>query len=131
MSSWVSNGDITMSIVAYDEVCKVSKECGDWLNLNGLQSTTPTASVLQRSVKIKSHLGIYDEKYGSGVGENDIIIIASAKENSETLVSDEKPQPILPSAKSSYKIPAVCLLSIVNIRCINFLTFIKESSEVF
>lgn len=66
----------------------------------------------------KEKLDIKGEKYGSGVGKNDLLIIAVAKRNHRTLVSEEAKQPKLPKEKPKYKIPAVCK-EIAEIPCMN------------
>jgi hypothetical protein len=65
------------------------------------------------------------------VGENDLLIISTAKVHRVELVSDEEKQLNLPQILSKRKIPAVCAMSEVAVSCINFLEFIKQSGEVF
>jgi len=75
--------------------------------------------------EIKTLLGIVEEQYTKGVGENDLFIIAMAKETSTILVSEESRQNNLPALKSNYKIPAVCNMQEVQVECINFLELLK------
>lgn len=71
--------------------------------------------------KIKALLVIQEDDYGTGVGENDLFIIANAKRNEHILVSNEKrqPNPKNITNKANYKIPAVCSLDEVNVENIN------------
>jgi hypothetical protein len=84
-----------------------------------------TATSLATAQNIKNLLGIVEEKYTKGVGEKDLLIISIAKENKKILVSDESRQNKLPALKSNYKIPAVCDMPEVNIKCVNFLDLLK------
>lgn len=70
---------------------------------------------------IKSLLGIEEDNYGSGVGENDIFIIAISKRIQAVLVNNEQRQPNPQNIqnKTKYKIPAVCNLNKVNVENIN------------
>jgi hypothetical protein len=77
-------------------------------------------------------LGIVDDAYhSSGVGENDLLIIATARVHKAELVSDEKRQTALPKEPTKRKIPAVCAMKEVNVLCMNFIEFIKRSDEIF
>jgi hypothetical protein len=83
-------------------------------------------------MEFKKLLGIEGDNYHvKGVGENDLFIIATARANKAILVSDEELQTTLPVIPSKKKIPAVCAMKEVKVPCINFLTFIKNSEEVF
>jgi hypothetical protein len=76
-------------------------------------------------------LEIDGDRYGGGVGENDLIIIASADCNGLILVSNEKVQVTLPKLMSNYKIPAVCSLKKPPVACVDFLEFMKRSNAIF
>lgn len=71
--------------------------------------------------QIRALLGIQEDNYGTGVGENDLFIIANAKRNRHILVNNEKRQPNPQNIqnKTKYKIPAVCNLDKVNVENIN------------
>ncbi len=62
-----------------------------------------------------------DNYHGKGVGENDLLIIASAKRNNSILVTNEERQGDATKIKikAKFKIPAVCNLGEVNIKNIN------------
>lgn len=87
--------------------------------------------IVQDAMRIKLLLGIVGDKYRAGVGENDLLIIATAREQRAELVSDERRQTDLPKELHNYKIPAVCAMSEVYVPCINFIDFIKRSAVVF
>lgn len=90
-----------------------------------------TNDILREALRIKTLLGIIDDKYGEGVGENDLFIIATTRLCHTILVSDERTQPSPPKKMQNYKIPAVCSMKDVGVECINFLDFIKKSKVVF
>ena len=82
---------------------------------------------------LKSKLGIVDDNYHpKGVGENDLLIIASAKVNQRRLVTNEARQDTnLPSNPARYKIPAVCGLAGIDVPTLNFLDLLQESDQPF
>ena len=67
---------------------------------------------------------------GGGRG-NDLLIIATAKQYKGILVSNEGKQTKLPKTLAKMKIPAVCGMAQVEVRCINFIEFLRESKNVF
>lgn len=82
-------------------------------------------------MSIHDLMGIVGDAYhAKGVGENDILIIATARAHRAELVSNEGRQSldILPAKR---KIPAVCAMPEVAVPCINFMEFIKRSDVVF
>jgi hypothetical protein len=83
-------------------------------------------------MRIKDLLGIVDDNYhAKGVGENDILIIATARAHGAELVSDEERQPNLPRIPAKRKIPLVCSMNEVGVACISFIEYIKRSGEIF
>ena len=89
-------------------------------------------AILQDAKRIKDLLGIMGDNYhAKGVGENDLLIIATARLHGAELVSDENRQTNLPQVSSRRKIPAVCVMESVSVVCINFIDYIKASGEVF
>lgn len=127
----VEQKDLMLPSVAFEEVDHKAPECGEWLKDNNLKQLSMSSAILQDALRIKGLLGILGDKYGGGVGENDLFIIATARAQMSELVSDERRQPNLPKELYNYKIPAVCLLPKVSVTCINFIEFIKRSNEVF
>ena len=119
-SSSVQNKEFVISKKAFEEVSHKIPECGEWLKNNDIEilNLTPTSLLIAKN--IKESLGIVEEQYTKGVGENDLFIIAIAKETESTLVSEEGRQSALPALKSNYKIPAVCSLEEVRVDCCNF-----------
>ena len=83
---------------------------------------------LVEAISIKSLLKIEEDNYGSGVGENDILIIAISKRIGAILVTNENKQPSLPPKESNYKMPAVCGLGEVKTESINLTELLHESS---
>ena len=130
MADQTEAGILTMARVAIDEVQNKTPDCSDWLREKNILITEATNQILIESLRIKTILGI-ENKYGSGVGENDLIIIATAMLSSTSLVTDESRQTNLPQQRHNYKIPAVCNLPDINIVSMNFLDYIKESGRVF
>lgn len=133
--SWIgaeiNQGHIHMPAVAFAEVEHPADECAKWLNDNGLNRIAMTNEILLDAMRIKRLLGILDDKYGGGVGENDLFIIATARVSHAVLVSDERVQAGLPKLMANYKIPAVCGMQEVSVECISFLEFIKRSRAIF
>jgi len=123
---------LVMPNVAFEEVANKTPDCGEWLNHNDLKQLAISNAILQDAMRIKGMLGIVDDNYHpNGVGENDILIIATARAHRAELVSDEERQPTLPKKPSKSKIPAVCAMAKISVPCINFIEFIKRSNEIF
>lgn len=124
-ASSIQNKEFVISKKAFEEVSHKIPECGIWLQNNNIEihNLTPQSLLIARD--IKASLGIIEDKYTKGVGENDLFIIAIAKESGATLVSEEGRQSPLPTQKSNYKIPAVCNIESVNVDCCNFLSLLK------
>lgn len=131
MASQIAAKELVMSSVAFDEINHKTPDCGEWLKENNLEQLAISNAILQEAKRIKELLGIANDKYTTGVGENDILIIAAARLHGAELVSDEAKQPNLPKIPSNRKIPAVCVMPTVSVACINFLEYIKRSEEVF
>ena len=135
MWSWIGKqiltGEIVMLTVAIDETGDNSPDCRKWIEKHGIEVIPVTNDTIQIALRIKELLGIINDKYGSGVGENDIFIIASAKEYGHELVSNENRQNNLLHNMKKYKIPAVCGMLQVDVPCVNFLEVIKRSKVVF
>ena len=122
---------LAMPSVAFEEVANKTPDCGKWLKDNDLDQIEISNVIVQDAMRIKQLLGIIGDKYGAGVGENDLFIIATARGQIAELVSDERRQTNLPKEFHNYKIPAVCGMSEVSVPCINFIDFIKRSAVVF
>ncbi len=123
---------IFISSVAYEEVKLRSPECGDWLKSCGINRIIADDKILFSAIEIKAVLNIEEEDYHpKGVGENDLIIIATAKTQGLILVTEEGVQNNLPNDSRKMKVPAVCELDEVNVRCCKFREFFAESEEIF
>ena len=132
MASQIEAKQLVMPSVAFEEVQHKTPDCGEWLKDNNLEQLAISNAILQDAKRIKGLLGIVDDNYhAKGVGENDILIIATARLHRAELVSDEERQPTTPQVPAKRKIPAVCALPTVSVSCINFLEYIKRSEEVF
>ena len=121
---------ICMPEVAIAEIASVSPECRTWLIENEINSLPMTDAILQDALRIKNVLQI-GVRYGPGVGENDLLIIATAKTYGVALVTNEARQPIIPAARTKYKMPAVCSLPEVAVECYDFLEFLRLSKAIF
>lgn len=126
-----SSGGILIPSVAYAEVGHVSPDCHAWLKSKSIGKVTVDSAIAKHAMHIKSALGIANDNYGSGVDENDILIIATAKAKGLSLVSNENRQPTLPPALKRYKIPAACALPSVNVHCENLAEHIRQSKQIF
>ena len=122
---------LVMPSVAFEEVVNKTPDCGNWLKDTDLEQIEINNAVVQDAMRIKLLLGIVGDKYGAGVGENDLFIIATARGQRAELVSDERRQINLPKELHNYKIPAVCDMTGVSVPCISFIEFIKRSAVIF
>lgn len=118
--------------VAYEEVVHKWPECGEWLKRNGVERIPLTNEILSDANRIRELLEISNDGYNQkGVGENDLFIIATALMAKKTLVSEEGVQFKLPLTRSRYKIPAVCALPEVGVKCMNLIELIRLEKAVF
>ncbi len=132
MAEQICEKQIVMPSVAFDEVDNKTPECAAWLKDNKIEQLSVTNAIIQKALVIKNLLGIVGDIYHpNGVGENDILIIATACVNNLGLVSDEGWQPKPPVIPKKSKIPLVCTMDVVAVTCINFIEFIKRSDVVF
>lgn len=131
MADRVAQGVIRMSEVAVEEVGHKAPECVAWLKEAGLQKMPVTEAIVLEAFRIKGLLDIEEDKYGSGVDENDLYIIATAKLHACELVTDEAFQPSASKQKRNWKIPAVCNMESIQTPWIDFLDYIKRSQTVF
>ncbi|GAB6043469.1 DUF4411 family protein [Endothiovibrio diazotrophicus] len=128
----IAAGEFAIPVVALEEVERKSPECGGWLKQCDIEVLPLTNAVLRGAGEIKYLLGIMEDDYHpKGVGENDLLIIATAKDVKQKLVSDEARQFRLPDVMPKYKIPAVCALEEVGVECIPFIDLIKRSGVTF
>lgn len=117
---------------AYDEMRQRADDCLRWLDNCGPHVEKITDRIIKEAMRIKNLLNIKDDDYAvKGVGENDIFIIAIAHVFGCTLISNEAVQMIVPRVPKNSKIPAVCRMSTVGVKCINILAYIKECGVVF
>jgi hypothetical protein len=131
MAGQIEAKELVMPSVAFDEVNHKTPDCGEWLKDNGLEQLAISNAILQDAKRIIGLLGIANDQYTTGVGEHDILIIATTRLHGAELVSDEARQPNLPKLSSNRKIPAVCAMPTVSVYCINFIEYIKASGAVF
>ncbi len=123
---------LVMPDVALEEVSKEAPECGQWLEENDIKKIHVNNAIIQDAMRIKGLLGIVGDSYHpKGVGENDILIIATARAHGAKLISDEGKQNQLPDKMAKRKIPAVCDLDKVSVPCISFVEYIKRSDAIF
>jgi predicted nucleic acid-binding protein len=131
MAEQIKLDELAMPIVALDEVANKAPECAKWLKAHDLNVLEITNAMIQDAMRIKNLLEIVEDKYGSGVGENDLFIIATARAHHSELVTEEKWQSVPPKRLMNYKIPAVCDMPSVTVRWLKFIDYIKLSGTVF
>lgn len=132
MASEISQKSILVPQIVIGEVERICEKCALWVEgVNGFSAVEIDGSIVSEAIAIVSWLGVENDQFGSGVGSNDILIIATAKSLGCPLISNEAKQPILPANRKSYKMPAVCSASIVLVDCINFADLIKASGQAF
>lgn len=123
---------ITIPKVAFEEVKRKTPECATWLKNQNITLLEPNNAILKEALRVKDLVGIVGDNYHpNGVGENDLLIIATASVTNSELVSDERRQNILPKEPTKKKIPAVCAIDEVGVSCVNFVEFLKRSKKVF
>ena len=127
----IATGELTIAAVALDEAGHKSPDAAMWLKTQRISVLPMTQAILTDALRIKTLLGIDGDQYGSGVGENDLFIIATARAHGAELLTDEGRQPSLPNSRRSYKIPAVCGLPEVQTPCMTFVEYFKRSQTVF
>ena len=131
MAIQTTNRALVMPSVALEEVNSIAPDCGKWLKKNKIRQLKENNAILTDAMRIRGLLGIVGDKYhAKGVGENDIIIIATARIYESELVSNEE-QPTLPQILSKRRIPSVCSMQEVAVQCYQFIDYIKRSNEVF
>lgn len=126
-----SSSSLLVRCVAFDEVAHVSPNCCDWLKDKSVNRIEVTSTIAQHSKTLKGRLGITNDLYGTGIDENDIIIIATAIDLKHPLISNEGRQLSLPTKLKNYKIPAVCAMNDVKVECINVAEYIRQSKKTF
>lgn len=89
LAQQIEQGQLLMAQVAVEEVEHKAPECMVWLRDAGLQKQPITQAILLEALRIKTLLGIVEDRYGGGGDENDLLIIATAKLHGHTLVSNE------------------------------------------
>lgn len=128
----IASQRIVICEVAYHEVERKFVDPFKWLKEQDIEVISMNTDMLAVAASIKSDLEIEGDKYhGKGVGENDILIVASACVEGHELITNEERQRTLPKVLAKYKIPAVCDLDSVAVPCIAFIDLIKGSGEVF
>jgi predicted nucleic acid-binding protein len=78
MAGQIGAGELAMPSVALEEVAHKAPECAEWLKACDIEVLEINNAILQDAMRIKNLLGIVGDKYGGGVGENDLLIIATA-----------------------------------------------------
>ncbi len=119
---------------AAKEIEKHDPECYKWFKDFGVKIIQADNKIVLEAVRIKNILGIENDEYHpKGVGENDIIIIATAKVRKMSLVSNEGVQanPKSMTSMKKYKIPAVCDLPAVGVICVPLIKYIRSSGGIF
>ena len=131
MAGQIDDGTLVMSSVAVHEVSHMVPECALWLQTSSLKKIEVTNAIVQDAFRMKQLLNIADDSFHpKGVDENDLLIIATAASCRAELVSEESRQK-LPDLPAKRKIPAVCAMDAVAVKCINFIDYIRQSNQVF
>ena len=132
IGSQIETGEFVMPQVAFEEVEKKTPDCAKLLKTCDLTRIKIGNDVVQESLRIKKRLGITNDDYHpNGVSENDILIIATAKVRNLELVSEERKQAKQPQENRKLKIPGVCQLPDVGVKCITFIELIRRSGQAF
>ena len=92
-----------------------------WMIDNQFAETPIDESVESRSLELEKEDQIRSNS--KGVSENDLKLIAYARLNEKTVVTEEGKQPNKPGTKYNYKIPTVCAEQ--GVECINFVDMLR------
>lgn len=121
-----------MPKVALIEVKHKTPDCAEWLNDHEVEILSASNAIVQEAFRIKKIAGIDNDNYHpKGIDENDLLIIATANVCEAELVSDEARQAKRPDEPRKRKIPAVCAIPEVSVKCISFIEYVKRSGRVF
>ncbi|MGE0433196.1 MAG: DUF4411 family protein [Planctomycetota bacterium] len=131
LSGKIGSKELVIAKTAFDEVVKHQPDAAAWLTSKKIAIFQVTNDALMKAVAIKADLGIANDDYGSGVGENDILIIATAWVNGHEMITQENRQLNLPKSLKKYKIPAVCGMASVTIPCHTFIEVLRQSNATF
>lgn len=131
VESEFSRKDMAISRIALEETGFRIPDCRANIESFGVTGLQIGNDEVLEALAIKSLLGIVNDEYGSGVDENDILIIASAKVQHAQLVTNEALQPKLPASPRNYKMPAVCGLPAIQVPCCRLIDWIMQSGMVF
>lgn len=114
-----------------DEVSHKVPELHRWLVSSGLRTINVTNEIVARVIQIKELLEIVDDRYGAGVDEPDLILIATCACLGHVCVSCEEEQ--LGSTKTlrNAKIPRVCRQQSVNVPHVDLRNCVYEAGIVF
>ena len=120
-------GRLTIPLVAMQEVRKHEPAAAAWLKDHDTLVLPVTQEITTTSLAIRRELGVARGHFlGTGVGANDVMIIATAREHDAELVSNEAVQSQPPKNPYDRKIPAVCSMPSVRVFCGNFLRLLKQ-----
>lgn len=128
----IASHELTISVVAFEEVQHKAPECADWLKTNNILRLAMSNDVVQYAARLQSLIGVINDAYNpKGVDENDLLIIAAAKIYGGKLITNESRQLGKQPIPAKCKIPAVCDMDGGKVRALNFLEYIRESGQVF
>jgi predicted nucleic acid-binding protein len=132
LAAEVKSQELTIPIVAFDEVTHKAPECAKWLKVASVFRLPMTGEVVKVAMSIKQTIGVVNDQFHpKGVDENDLFIIAAAKVANAELITNEARQFGAQAETRKYKIPAVCDLPSVGVVSMSFLDFIQKSQKVF
>ena len=132
---WLENEHLsknTLQIVRENlaEVKHNDLELHEKLVTCGTKVIVPTKEIGQTVKDIKESLDIVDDDYHKkGVDYNDLLLIATAKLDSYSVISEESKQKSRPKKTAKYKIPKVCKRE--NVECMNFIEWLKSQNPTF
>ena len=109
MAAMIADNNVAVVRENLAEIKHGDPECHAWFKNARIAILSPDDAILHTAKSLADRLGIMDDGYHKrGVDYNDLLLVAAASVWRCDVITNESPQPRLPSNRARYKIPAVC-----------------------
>lgn len=124
------SGEAVVPVAAFEELEAGAEDFAKFLLAKGVEPVKEDSRVKDASKAIQNALGTGPKGFPHpGVGEADIIIMATAKALQAALVSEEL-QDTPPKRIARYKMPSVCGMEEVGVECTNIKGFLAAYAAI-